>query len=140
MERLLLLVGLTVVSVVGYMLMRRWQLWRVGRLAWRETLPSDLRSGVPAVIYFTTPGCMPCQTQQKPALRALQNTLGEEAIQVIEINALEQPETADRWGVLSVPTTFVLDRQGQPRDVNHGVADAAKLQQQLQRLGKPRVA
>jgi len=37
-----------------------------------------------------------------------------------------QPEIASQWGVLSVPTTFVIDAQGNPRYVNHGVAPLDK--------------
>ncbi len=74
---------------------------------------------------------MPCLTQQKPALQTLLSDLGE-GVQVIEIDALADPDAASRWGVLSVPTTFVLDAQGQPRQVNYGVVGADKLRQQLQ--------
>jgi len=33
---------------------------------------------------------------------------------------------------LSVPTTYLIDRGGQPRHVNHGVASAEKLMTQIQ--------
>ncbi|HLE53485.1 MAG TPA: hypothetical protein VI755_15570, partial [Anaerolineales bacterium] len=39
---------------------------------------------------------------------------------------------ADYWGVLSVPTTFIIDRRGRPRRVNHGVASAEKLFKQIE--------
>jgi thiol-disulfide isomerase/thioredoxin len=90
----------------------------------------SLRPGTPAILYFTTPECAPCKTIQRPALQRLQQQLGGE-LQIIEINAAEQPDLAGAWGVLSVPTTFVLDPQGKPRHVNHGVTRAEKLFQQL---------
>jgi len=52
-------------------------------------------------------------------------------VQVIEVNALNQPDAADRWGVLSIPTTFVLDGRGALREVNRGVAGTDTLKQQL---------
>ncbi len=51
---------------------------------------------------------------------------------MIEVDASARPEIAQEWGVLSVPTTFVIAANGQPRYVNHGVASAEKLIQQLE--------
>jgi hypothetical protein len=59
-------------------------------------------------------------------------------IQVIEVDAAAQPELADYWGVLSVPTTFIIDARGRPRRVNHGVASAEKLERQIEEVdGNP---
>jgi len=60
----------------------------------------------------------------------LQTQLGDE-IQVVQIDASEHSEVADRWGVFSAPTTFILDNLKQVRDVNYGVADTPKLIRQL---------
>ena len=87
----------------------------------------------PVIVYFTTPDCAPCKTVQRPALNQLSNMLGEK-IQVIEIDATERPDIARQWGVMSVPTTFLLDAQGKARYVNNGVARVEKLMGQLQNL------
>jgi thiol-disulfide isomerase/thioredoxin len=86
--------------------------------------------GQPAILYFTAPGCGPCETIQRPALLELE-ALSNGRVQVIEVDAIEQPGLADAWGVLTVPTTFVIDSRGRPRGVNHGVARAGKLAHQL---------
>jgi thiol-disulfide isomerase/thioredoxin len=86
--------------------------------------------GKPGVVFFTTPDCAACKTVQRPALRELERRLAGR-IQVIEIDAVESPEIASSWSVLSVPTTFVLDPDGKPLHVNHGVASARKLFDQL---------
>ena len=90
----------------------------------------NLRSGIPAILYFTTPDCGPCRTVQRPALAEIQTRLGE-GLQIIEVDCTRQPDLADYWGVLSVPTTFIIDRTGRPRRVNHGVINAEKLLEQL---------
>ena len=90
-------------------------------------------AGKPAILYFTTPSCAPCETVQKPALQQIKASLGDK-LQVIEIDATQQPDVAQRWGVPSVPTTFVIDSHGQARHVNHGVARAEKLLKQLHGL------
>lgn len=87
----------------------------------------------PVIVYFTTPDCAPCKTVQRPALNQLSNMLGEK-IQVIEIDATQRPDLAKQWGVMSVPTTFLLDAHGKARYVNNGVARVEKLMGQLQSL------
>lgn len=87
----------------------------------------------PVIVYFTTPDCVPCKTVQRPALDHIRNLLGEK-LQVIEIDASERPDLAKRWGVMSVPTTFLLDASGEARYVNNGVARAEKLMEQIQAL------
>jgi thioredoxin-like negative regulator of GroEL len=91
------------------------------------------RKDIPALLYFTSPTCAPCKTVQRPAIQKLKERVGDR-IQVIEIDATAQPEIARQWGVLSVPTTFVLDAQGQPRHINHGVATVDKLLGQFSNL------
>ncbi|HSA99515.1 MAG TPA: thioredoxin family protein [Anaerolineales bacterium] len=87
----------------------------------------------PVLVYFTTPDCAPCKTVQRPAIDRVSNLLGEK-LEVVEINAYEQPGLAKTWGVLSVPTTFVIDERGEARYVNNGVARAEKLLEQIQTL------
>jgi thiol-disulfide isomerase/thioredoxin len=133
LERLIVLIVLSALAAPTYRLIRHWHARRVGQFASRDPLLATLRPGVPAILYFTSPTCIPCKTQQRPALQRLVSDLGD-GVQVIEVNALEQPDAADRWGVLSVPTTFILDAQGQPREINYGIAGPDKLKRQLLRL------
>lgn len=87
----------------------------------------------PVIVYFTTPDCVPCKTIQRPALNQLAGVMGDK-LQVIEIDAVQQPDIAKKWGVMSVPTTFLLDAHGKARYVNNGVARVEKLMEQLQSL------
>jgi thiol-disulfide isomerase/thioredoxin len=132
-ERIVFLILFAGFSALAYGLLRRWQVRRAARFAPGDPLLATLRPGVPAILYFTTPFCGPCITQQRPALQRLRDLLGD-GVQVIEVDAMAQQDAADRWGVLSVPTTFILDGQGRPRQINHGVAGVDKLMQQVQRL------
>ncbi len=87
----------------------------------------------PVIVYFTTPDCAPCKTVQRPALDKLMTLLGEK-LHVVEIDATERPDLAKTWGVMSVPTTFLLNAKGEARYVNNGVARAEKLMEQIQTL------
>ena len=89
-----------------------------------------LRSEAFTLVYFTTPTCVPCKTVQRPAIEGLSKLLGN-ALQVIEIDATQRPDLVTRWGVLSVPTTFVIDPGGKVRHVNHGVTRAEQLLSQI---------
>jgi thiol-disulfide isomerase/thioredoxin len=130
-ERIVVTVALLAVGFMVYCGLRRYHLHRVASAAAGDPILRSLKPNVPAIVYFTTPTCIPCRTQQQPALMRLQSELGDH-IQIIQIDAAEQPDAADRWGVFSAPTTFVLDTRGRPRQVNHGVADAETLRRQIQ--------
>ena len=93
-----------------------------------STLPNK-----PVLVYFTTPDCAPCKTIQRPAINRVSHVLGEE-LEVVEIDATQRPDLAKAWGVMSVPTTFVLDTRGEARYVNNGVARAEKLLEQIKTL------
>jgi thioredoxin 1 len=85
----------------------------------------------PTIVYFTTPDCAPCKTIQRPALSKLLTLTGD-SVQVVEIDATQRPDLAKQWGVMSVPTTFLLDARGEARYVNNGVTRVEKLMEQLQ--------
>jgi thiol-disulfide isomerase/thioredoxin len=128
--RLLCAAGIMGLSVGAFVLSRAVILSRARRISSR--LPS-FRHGVPGILYFTTTDCVTCRSAQRPALRALEERLSGR-IQVIEVDAVNQPHLARQWSVLSVPTTFILDSVGTPRQVNHGFASAAKLLSQLEKV------
>lgn len=94
-----------------------------------DPLLTGLQSGIPTIVYFTTPTCIPCRTQQQPTLSRLQE---EMEVQIVKIDATEDSHAADRWGVFSAPTTFVLDSQKRVHNVNYGVADLPTLKRQLE--------
>ncbi|MCX6080373.1 MAG: thioredoxin family protein [Chloroflexi bacterium] len=107
-------------------LVRFYQRWLRQRAFGLLTELGSLRPGAFVLVYFTTPNCVPCKTVQRPAINRLSQILGER-LQVLEIDASQQSEVASRWGVLSVPTTFVIGTRGDVRHVNHGVTRAEQL-------------
>lgn len=130
-SRGLLTLAICAAGLSIYWLINRLILDRAGRQ--RRGL-ENLHPGIPAILYFTTPNCAPCRTRQRPALQELQARLGNEGLQVIEVDAAAQPALADYWGVLSVPTTFIIDTFGRPRRVNHGVQGTLALLKQIQEV------
>ncbi len=114
--------GLALYRLVSFLVVRRAQN--------KARSLEQLHPGKPAIVYFSTPDCAPCKTIQQPVLHKVQSRLGDR-LQVIEVNAYEQPGLAKEWGVLSVPTTFIIDASGRARHVNHGVTPAEQLLKQL---------
>ena len=123
-------IGIIILGLGAYRLISHWMLARARQNVF--TLFTKLPNK-PVIVYFTTPDCVPCKTVQRPALNEVSALFGEK-LQVIEIDATKRPDLAKTWGVMSVPTTFLLDARGEARYVNNGVARVEKLMEQVQTL------
>jgi thiol-disulfide isomerase/thioredoxin len=128
--RLIEALGLIGFGWLAFRLANTVVLARAARAAPAAQEDEMFQTGRPAVLYFTTPDCATCKAFQRPQLNRFSGMLGEQ-VQVVEIDAQSRPDLAGRWGVLSVPTTFVLDSTGKPRHVNHGAVSADKLAEQV---------
>lgn len=135
-ERLLLLSLLVLLSLAAVALWR-WRLRR--RLAAFSRLPApdcladlDLRL-VPAVLYFTTPTCSQCRLQQTPILQQLSTEWGDD-VHLCKVDAVEYEELARFFGILTVPSTVVLDANRRTVVINHGLAGAGRLREQVTAL------
>jgi thiol-disulfide isomerase/thioredoxin len=126
---LITLIAFCAILYIIYRLVVRWQLARAAQSVVVDPLLSTIDLSIPTIVYFTTPMCAICRTTQRPAferLRALMAT-----VNIITVDATEAPDSSQRWGVLSVPTTFVLDASGTAVNVNNGFVDEHKLSAQL---------
>ncbi|GAB4485877.1 MAG: hypothetical protein Fur0016_10820 [Anaerolineales bacterium] len=127
-ERLFIAAAISSLAVAAYLLLNRYTLQRASS---KVSKFASYQTGLPAIVYFTTPTCAPCKTIQRPTIERLKTRYGQ-WFQVIEVDASQKPEIAQEWGVMTVPTTFVIDASGKPRYVNQGIATAEKLIQQLE--------
>jgi len=129
-ERLVIALALPGLAALVWVTRTRLATRRLAVQAPTDPLLAQLPAGLPAIVYFSTPHCAPCRTQQRPALDQLLEEWGQ-AVRVIQVDAIAEPAVADRWGVFSAPTTIVLDRDRIPRHVNRGVALVETLRHQL---------
>jgi thiol-disulfide isomerase/thioredoxin len=135
LDRLILLAGvvvaLSLVVVAGRVVARR-RLSRAGALPGEEIWQAlgAAPDGRPAVVAFSTPSCAACHTAQKPALAQLESR-AKGAVRVLEVDAAERPEVARKFGVLTVPTTAILDPSGRVTALNNGFAPTSRLAEQV---------
>ena len=135
LERLIIVVIGVAVALAVYAAWRFWQQRRLHALQVITApvhLPATVTGGKPAVLYFTTADCAQCRLQQTPILAQLQAKVD---VAVHKLDAIEQEALAQLYGIMTVPTTVVLDTQLRPVAINHGVAPLQKLQSQIGATG-----
>lgn len=127
LERMLISLALVTILVVAYRLFQ-------GRHKARVSLQASLTRGdaarQPSLLYFWSEHCAPCVTQAQ-FFRQLPEQIVRQ-IKIEQIDAENERETAARYGVFTLPTTMLMDRQGSVRHVNYGLIDARKLVGQLE--------
>jgi hypothetical protein len=67
---------------------------------------------------------------QRPALEAISAQHGD-VVAVSWIDAPTSPELTERFHVLTVPTTVVLDAQNRVQAINYGFANTNRLLEQI---------
>lgn len=82
------------------------------------------------ILAFSSADCKQCHQLQTPALRHVQEVSGD-AVAVVEVDASASPELVQRYHVLTVPTTVVLDASGRAHAVNYGFANTQRLLEQV---------
>lgn len=135
-ERLLLIAAVAAVVALAWGCIRLWRAWKIRTLARETPFAGIIPAGKPAVVGFSTPGCVECRTRQDPALAHLAATLGD-AVTVRTLAAPDYPHLVDRLGILTAPATVVLDAAGVVRHVNLGFTDAATLAAQIGSINHP---
>ena len=122
-ERIVLVTLFTAVAVGGFYLLR---------MLHTQRMATGAAIGVPTLLYFHSDTCAACPSQSRFIEQVAQGYGGRLVVEQVDAEA--DPETAGRYMVFTLPTTILLDGQGQVRQVNYGLADARKLSRQLAEL------
>ncbi|MGH7601092.1 MAG: thioredoxin family protein [bacterium] len=158
LARMLLLVGAMLASVVAYQLFLRLHRLSLNRSSRAKNLPYksgfSLNENIedsqcmfrstgeslfeenrekherPTLLYFSGENCAACHSQQTPAIAHLREELGDR-FDLVHIDALKQRQLASQWQVWTLPTTIVLNRNGEVQCVNHGATPATRLRKQI---------
>lgn len=82
------------------------------------------------ILAFRSDDCRQCHQMQEPALRRVVEARGE-AVSVLHIDAPTSPDLTQRYQVLTLPTTVLLDPDGKVHAVNYGFANTQRLLTQI---------
>ena len=82
------------------------------------------------ILAFSSVDCHQCHTLQAPALRRVTGARKYQ-VSVEDIDAPSSPELTQRYQVLTLPTTVVLDAAGHVHAVNYGFANTQRLLEQV---------
>lgn len=126
-ERLAITLFVLIIAAIGMRVVRRRGIER----AQKSIQHSGITPGIPAIVYFWSRGCHQCRTAQKPVVERMVEEYGEEHLQLISYNVDESLDIAKVWGVMTVPTTFIVDQSGQVLFANYGLATDGMLHRQL---------
>lgn len=132
-ERLLILALVVAVTVLAVAALRRGAVWRRRRAGGIAPRPELVSSGRPLLLAFSTPGCTDCRYRQAPAVEQVRVVLGA-AIETRHVDASRDPDLAGHFGILTAPSTVILDPRGRVVARNDGFAPAERLLAQLRTL------
>ena len=123
-ERMLITMGI----VVGLGLL--WLAWNSYKSRLIRSIETGEQNVKPTLLYFTGEYCTACKFQQSPVVEKIMEKFGN-AIAVKQVDVSDTPELARQYKVLTLPTTVILNPEGQVKHINYGVAPQTKLEMQL---------
>lgn len=126
-QRAIHAVAVALAAALGVAALKRWQRRKAGRA--RPLLVPG--SGQVSIVYFHSPSCGVCRASQRPILDGLIARVGADKVQLIPIDVTERTDVAREWGVTTVPSTYVIDPEGEVAHVNNGLTSERTLRRQL---------
>ncbi|MDH5503364.1 MAG: thioredoxin family protein [Acidimicrobiia bacterium] len=121
--RLLIVVALGGFAVLGF---RVWKAWSLRESTRRVRAIGD--TSQVSVMYFSGPNCAQC-TAQEAVIRQIER--GEPSVEFASYDASVDLEVASRVGVMSVPTTVIVDKTGRVHARNGRFVNAEILLTQI---------
>ena len=107
-----------------------WWMYRTWQRA-RQTSGTHHEEPVHLLV-FTRPYCKTYKRQQLPIIQQLKKELGD-ALWVEEVDPTFQPELAEQYRVMTMPSSLVFDGHGHLQVANRGLVTADLLRNQLRK-------
>ena len=109
--------------------------WMVRSRSRKKPLPVTIKTGKPMLLYFWTSDCTQCKPQERQIERALAVLRQSgKTLKVQKFDALEDHVLAKLMNVMTVPTTVLIDSQGNVTAWNPGLTQARKIVEQYSSL------
>lgn len=98
--------------------------------------PAEVWDGKPVLLYFSTLQCSVCKYQQAKDIKNIQKHFTKKGLEleVRKFDAGERVDLSDLFGVVTVPTTVILDDKGEIAAHNSGLAKKKVLIAQLEEI------
>ena len=98
----------------------------VGKVSDANFEAEVLKSASPVVVDFWAEWCGPCK-MIAPALEEISGSVGEK-VKIVKLNVDEIPETAQKYGIMSIPTLLMF-KNGEIAKRQVGAQPKQKLEQ-----------
>jgi thioredoxin 1 len=98
----------------------------VGKVSDADFEAEVLKASGPVVVDFWAEWCGPCR-MIGPALDEISTAMGD-TVTILKLNVDENPKTASKYGVMSIPTLMIF-KGGEMASKQVGAAPKQKLQQ-----------
>ena len=85
------------------------------------------------ILAFSSADCRQCHEMQIPALQRVLEARGSK-VSVAEVDAPNSPDLTQRYRVLTVPSTVIMDAAGRAHAVNYGFANTQRLLEQVDEI------
>lgn len=82
------------------------------------------------ILAFSSDDCRQCHEMQIPALQRVIDARGSQ-VSVAEVDAPNSPDLTQRYRIMTLPSTVVMDASGRTRAVNYGFASTQRLLDQV---------
>jgi hypothetical protein len=82
------------------------------------------------ILAFSSVDCRQCHEMQIPALQRVLDARGSK-VSVAEVDAPNSPELTQRYRILTLPSTVIMDAAGHTHAVNYGFANTELLLDQV---------
>jgi thioredoxin-like negative regulator of GroEL len=82
------------------------------------------------ILAFSSADCRQCHELQIPALQRVLEARGTK-VSVAEVDAPNSPELTQRFRVLTLPSTVIMDSAGRAHAINYGFANTQRLLEQV---------
>jgi hypothetical protein len=82
------------------------------------------------ILAFSSDDCRQCHEMQIPALQRVLDARGSK-VSVAEVDAPNSPVLTQRYRILTLPSTVIMDAAGRAHAVNYGFANTQRLLDQV---------
>ena len=90
-----------------------------------------LNKDMPTIVYFSSPDCLVCKMQQEPVISQLSQKKSIILFHTKKINIKQKMDIARQWGIMTLPTTCIVNSHGTVKFINNGLVQADILNKQL---------